>query len=406
MRSCRPFRIPLSIAKGSGPPGINQQDSILATEQCGGMVDDITPGGYGWASSNTGVATLPSSTLHTVAVGLANGSTDILIQATHPAPACPTIVTAPIQSVNVAKLGCTSSVTRGGTATCTVSGPSGTTVSGWKFIHASTNTVTVQSSATSLSWSGEMVASGTVQVTVDSESSPRSAPITVNNRTTLAFTAVNPTQSTGNSITCYNGSTATLASPPNASSDKGASCPNQAFSYTTAQVNDGGPNNGYQYTASVSNANGNQPTQFDYIVVTDLLSATTFYNAQCGTYSSTNSSGVIAGSELKQNVFDHEGGSVLSHWTEYVNAQNSSSNNVGTALDQTVAKPGTTTTNYVTALNNAGSSAISRIETAVSTEPCNGSPNDDSSQSCAYCGSINYSPYQSCGNTTPVPYCH
>ena len=39
-------------------------------------------------------------------------------------------------------------------------------------------------------------------------------------------------------------------------------------------------------------------------------------------------------------------------------------------------------------------------------DSCGGSVNDDSSQSCKYCGGTNFSPYTSCGNSQPVPYCH
>jgi hypothetical protein len=142
-----------------------------------------------------------------------------------------------------------------------------------------------------------------------------------------------------------------------------------------------------------------------YVVVTDLLSATTFYNAQCGNYSSSNSAGYIAGSQLKQNVLDYEQGSVLSHWTEYRDAQNNSSNNVGMVLEAITAPPGTTQTTYVNSLTTEGQNAQNRIEAAVGNEPCGGDPTKDSSQSCATCGAINYIPYQGC-NGQPVPYCH
>ena len=237
----------------------------------------------------------------------------------------------------MAKLNCTSSLTRGGTATCTATGASGSTFSNWKFTDG--NGKTVPGSGTSSTWSGVMVIGGSVSVTVTtsgSSSSPTAA-ITVNNRTNFAFTAVSPTQAAGNSITCYNSSPVTLPSPPAANSAEGYSCADMAYSFNFATVNDNGPNNGYEYVTSASDASGSSPTQFQFIVVTDLLSATTFYNAQCGNFSSSKSAGFIAGSQLKQNVFDHEQGSVFSHWTEYVSAQNSSSNNIGTVLESTTA---------------------------------------------------------------------
>lgn len=49
--------------------------------------------------------------------------------------------------------------------------------------------------------------------------------------------------------------------------------------------------------------------------------------------------------------------------------------------------------------------AVSRIAQAMAVEPCGGLVSYDSSQSCKFCGNFNYTPYQSCGNATPVPYC-
>lgn len=367
--------------------------------------------GGSWSSNQTSVATVGGSGLVT---GVSPGSVTISVMATDEPAGLGYICTAgdcPVHNFggggggSVAKLTCTSSVTRAGTATCTVTPSSGVTVSGWQFKDGSGNTVTTNS--TSLTWSGKMVASGTVSVTATASgaATPLSASITVNNRTGFAFTAVNPTQLNTNSITCYNGQTWTLHSPPNGGS-LGASCADLTFSFDTAPpITDNGPNNGYQYVTSVSNVNGNQATQFPYIVVSDFLTATTFYNKQCGNYSSSNSGGFVAGSQLKQNVFDHEQGSVLSHWTEYRDAQNNPSNNVGTVLEAITAPPGTTQTTYDNSLTTTGTNAQDSIVAAAGNEPCNGLPNDDSSQSCAYCGSINYSPYISCSGQ-PVPYCH
>jgi hypothetical protein len=86
-----------------GPPGINNSDFIHATQTCGGYVEDVTDGGYNWGSSNTNVATLPNSTLHTVAVGSATGNTKIDLESSHPEPSgnCLTTTRAPQQSVSV-----------------------------------------------------------------------------------------------------------------------------------------------------------------------------------------------------------------------------------------------------------------------------------------------------------------
>ncbi|HXC42390.1 MAG TPA: hypothetical protein VNY51_02585 [Candidatus Dormibacteraeota bacterium] len=382
------------------------QNGVEADDTCGDGEVDIS--GYfvnNWTTANHAVATVSGAGLHTgVGVGSTTSTTNG-VYASYAPRSCPVIRQYASGGDNVAHLSCTSPVTRGASSTCTVQAPSGTTVSGWKFADSSGNTVTRTTNTTSLTWSGVMVTGGTVSVTASGVASPLTANISVSNRSNFAFTAVSPTQASGNSITCYNGDTAVLVSPPNSTSIKGASCADLAFSFNDSSVSDNGPNNGYQYVTAVSGTSNGQPTQFPYIIVSDLLSATTFYNAQCGTYSSSNSSGFIAGVQLKQNVFDHEQGSILSHWTEYRDAQNISSNNVGTVLEAMTAPLGTSQSTYEGQLTKAGQTAISNISAAAGIEPCNEDPTRDSSQSCAECGAINYSPYQTCSGQ-PVPYCH
>ncbi len=391
--------------------------SIVGTYNTGGQYDGLSGT---WSSNNTSVATVGSTG---VVSGMSSGTAYIsAITGYEPVGVgytcydpfqnngqCPQDQFSGTSAGSVTMLRCPSSVARGSTATCTVTPTSGVAVSGWQFKDGSGNTVTRTTNTGSLTWSGVEVTGGTVSVTATASgtSFPLTASIAVTARSTnFAFTAVNPTQVAGNSITCYGGATTTLPSPPVPTSSEGASCADLAFSFTSsAPIADNGPNNGYQYVTSVSSTSGSQATQFQYIVVSDLLSATTFYNAQCGTYSSSNSSGFIAGSQLKQNVLDHEQGSVLSHWTEYVNAQNNSGNNVGTVLEAAVGAPGTSQSGYQTSLTNDGRTAVNNILTAVAVEPCNGSLNDDSSQSCVYCGTINSSPYQSCGTSQPVAHC-
>jgi hypothetical protein len=96
----------------NGPPSINNQDYYLAQEQCGGYWDDFTGSAYSWYSSNSAVATLPNSMLHTVAAGTATGSAQNLLQATHPAPRCPQAVMGGSQPVTVCPVP-TSEVTSG-----------------------------------------------------------------------------------------------------------------------------------------------------------------------------------------------------------------------------------------------------------------------------------------------------
>jgi hypothetical protein len=306
-------------------------------------------------------------------------------------------------------LTCTSPVTRGQSSTCQPNtAPTNATYT-WKFTDGSGNVVTPNNNTGT--WQGIMVTSGTVDLTIDGVALVPTN-ITVSNRTNFAFTAVAPTQLQSNAqlmsntITCYDGTTHVLQSPPAPFSLEGYSCADMAFDPTPAQVADGGPNHGYRYVSSVADAFQGLPTRFAYIVVTDLLDPTsTFHAAQCGTFSASNQSGFIAGSQLKDNVFNHEQGSVLSHWTEYRDAQDNPSNNVGALLEMVVGPPGISQVQFDQSVRDAGNNAIARIAQAVAQEPCSGAIDRDSSQSCKYCGTVNYAPYQSCGGATPVPYC-
>jgi len=379
--------------------GPGYTNGVDMNDSCGDTVN-VSADFFNWSTANSGVATTTKQGTHTgVSIGSTTSNTSGEITE-YGFKYCPQVPEGPNGQTNVASLSCTTAMTRGSSATCTVSGPSGTTVSDWIFTDASGNTVARSSNTGSLTWTGIIVTGGTVKVAAGKAS--LSASITVNNRSGFAFTAVSPAQSSGNSITCNDGTTTNLPSPPAANSAEGFSCANMAYGFNYATVNDGGPNNGYEYVTSASNSNGTNPTAFNYIVVSDLLSGTTFYNAQCGNFSSSNAAGFIAGSQLKQNVFDHEIGSVLSHWTEYVNSQNNSSNNIGTVLESTTAPPGSTGATFA---QNAGNAALSRIAAAVANEPCSGSVAVDSSQSCAACGAINYSPYTACSGQ-PVPFCN
>lgn len=273
----------------------------------------------------------------------------------------------------------------------------------WRFTDTNNNQVTANNSNSS--WQGILVTSGTVDVALDGAPlAPKS--VTVNDRTNFAFSAVNPVQLSANTITCYDRPTITLPSPPLLFSPEGYSCANMAFDTTQAQVNDNGPNHGYWYVTSVVNNFETYPTQFEFIVVSDLLDSTSiFYTSQCGTYSDSNPAGFIAGAQLKQNVFEHEAGSTKSHWTQYRDAQNDSLNNVGTVLEATIGIPGTSETAYKSDLTVNGKAAISRIADRINEAGvCNGSVNYDSSQSCKYCGPINFEPYQTCAGAVPVPH--
>jgi hypothetical protein len=123
---CGYYGTKLTPSPFSGPPGIDNNDVIQATEQCGGYIDDVTYGGYDWHSSNTAVATLPNRTLHTVAHGTATGSAAITLQSDKHSPQCPNLTWGPTQPVNVDPYQVEPIDTASeGPAQCTKSGQSG-----------------------------------------------------------------------------------------------------------------------------------------------------------------------------------------------------------------------------------------------------------------------------------------
>ena len=373
-----------------GAVGINNDDYIYANDTCSGGQADVTGGGYSWASSDTAVATLPNRTLHTVGVGSATGSTLVQLQRANP-PHCLVTVFGPTQPVSVASLSCTPSVTRGGSVKCTVTGPSGTTVYGWKFTAGSGNPVTRTTDTTSLTWSGAMVTSGTVNVTANSSSTPLSASITVNNRTGFAFTAVSPTAENNNFSA--DGCTISVASPPQQTGDAvGMFCLAQYFSFNTAQISDNGPNNGYSYVTSISSKDAsNNYTAYFYVISPDLENTSSaFYKAQCGNYSSTAQTGFISGSNLLTDAIRHESGTVQSHYQQYVVAQDNSANNLGTVAEATTGLEAAQT--LANGLTTTLTGDRNTILSATQVQPC-GVQYD---ASCNFQGCINFSPYHSC----------
>jgi hypothetical protein len=369
---------------------------VYVEESCGGGTVLLTEDFPTWSTGNTSIATANKSTISGVAAGtttdtaksisLALGSKGVI-----DGNPCPTAFFQASGTTNVAQLSCSpSSVTRGSTTKCTVTAPSGSTFSNWKFTEGSN---TVPGSGTSSTWSGAMVTSGTVsvQVTNGSASSTPTAQVTVNNRTNFAFAAVSPTAENNNFSA--DGCTISVASPPQQTGDAvGMFCLAQYFSFNTAQISDNGPNNGYSYVTSISSKDAsNNYTAYFYVISPDLENTSSaFYKAQCGNYSSTAQTGFISGSNLLTDTIRHESGTVQSHYQQYVVAQDNSANNLGTAAEAT------TGLEAAQALANGLTTTLTgdrnTILSATQVQPC-GVQYD---ASCNFQGCINFSPYHSC----------
>jgi hypothetical protein len=377
-----PLGVPSASTAGQGVNGYNNCDLTW---------DDVSSYFYSdWTSSNTAIATVDyygthsgvsaGSTRSTSWANMREGSNGLL---------CPRYTFRPSGGVNTMTLSCPASVTRAGSATCSVSSaPTGATFSNWKFTDSSNNTVT--NGQNTSSWSGTMVTSGTVSVTVATGggSTPLSASITVTNRSWHTAPAT-PAE-------VANGTFITLPVPPqNTGTDSGLgyfqwhyvlNSGSQGLQYST--LNDNGPNQGYTYWPS------NQifsTWNAQYEINPDLENtASTFYQEQCGR------NGWILGSNLLTQTNRHEwNSSTQSHDALYSTSLNSNSNNPGDFLEQQIAPPGadlnTFAQNSTSGINNRLTTVSSASENEAALYPVNYSETGN------ILGNINYGPsYGSC----------
>jgi len=152
-------------------------------------------------------------------------------------------------------LGGPSAVTRGSDATFTVGNLCKTyTVRDWSFTDGSTTVNRGSSGA--ISWPGKMVRSGTVRTTVVQGGStyPLSKAVTVNPRTSFAFTAKPATKYANGTFTC-DGTPLVVPDPPTQPGQEigmAIACLRYSFSFTP--IGDAGPNKGYWYVTSASDS--------------------------------------------------------------------------------------------------------------------------------------------------------
>jgi hypothetical protein len=370
-----------------------QDDGVTAWYPCESQYDDVSTSFYGgWSSGAPSIVTVDTYGTHTgVAVGSTTSQAHGCVQSNNAHLDCPNTCPTPIAPANVATLSCTpSSVTRGSSVTCSVSGaPTGATFSSWKFTDSSNNTVT--GSGTSSSWSGMLVTSGTVSVQVSAAGSNPSTPtasVTVTNRNWHTAPA-SPAEAA-------NGTFITLPVPPqNTGTDSGLgyfawhyvlNSGSQGLQYST--INDNGLNQGYTYWP----ANQIFSTwNFQYEINPDLENtASTFYQEQCG------KDGWILGSSLLTQTNRHEwNSSTQSHYALYSISLNSSSNNPGDFLEQQIASPGANLTTFAQNSTSGINNRLSTVTSASGNEavlyPVN------YSESGTFLGNINYGPsYGSC----------
>lgn len=293
---------------------------------------------------------------------------------------------APIQ-VRQPTLNCSpSTVTRGANVTCQLSGVVAGRVTGWQF---SGSALTINGPSAAISWSGPMVASGTVAATFNGAQAA-SASVTVANRSNFAFTAASPAKrSVG--YDCGDGIVLSIDSEPTGGGNDtiGRYCLVQQYSFTTAAVSTG-PNAGVNYVTSISSSNAGIPTTFNWALNAHLdAQSGAFYSAQCGNWNG--STGYISGSNLRANTIRHEADtSSQSHWINYRYAQDNTSNNLGVTAEAlfNVGSLQDFSNSVVSTLNGK----IAGINSATAQEPFG----VNYSATGVYQGPVNFRPYQPC----------
>lgn len=293
---------------------------------------------------------------------------------------------APIQ-VRQPTLTCSpSSVTRASNVTCQVSGSAPSRVTGWQFTGTA---LSANGPVATTSWSGPMVASGTVTATFNG-AQPASAGVSVSNRSNFAFTAAPPTkQAVG--YNCGGGVFLSIDSEPTGGGDEaiGRYCVVQQYSFTVATVSNG-PNNGANYVATVTSSNSGVPTTFNWALNAHLdAQSGAFYSAQCGNWNG--SAGFISGSNLRANIIRHEADtSSQSHWINYRGAQDSASNNLGITAEALVGSGSQQM--FISNVQGVLDGKITAIRNATALEPLSGNYNSSGS----FQGYVNFRPYQPC----------
>lgn len=386
-----PYMYPASTTLEVG--GLGFQQTVWATNSCWFYDDEL--GGYNWASSNAGVASVSQQG---IVFGLAAGSSTIAADTDYDAPFayCPPRTARPTATVNVAKLTCTpTTVTRGASVSCTATGGSG---SNWKFTAGSD---TVNGPSSGASWSGVMVQSGTITVTITPSGGAAinlAANITVNPRAGFAFPAVSPTKQANP----YSGNcTISVPTAPAAGNAVGYSCVDQQFSQTPYLIGDNGPNHGFRYVYNASSTYNSVPTTFNFVIAGYLDdSGTEFAQKQCGNYNLSTNTGYISHAQLKSNTYEHESGSITGHYATYKLTQDDSTNNIGTAVEAVVGPPGQSETDFNQQARDVANSKGSAIASAAFPTPetlttfCNSDVRND--PTCVFRGFINWPVYTSC----------
>jgi hypothetical protein len=289
-------------------------------------------------------------------------------------------------------------VVRGQTATFTVRGTLGGTISNWKYLPTTFAEVTRTTNTAATTWPGIIVRGGIAQVTVTMAGrtilldSPQLA-VTARSGWTLAA-GTHSEQNAG--FTTPSGVVLAPPDPPTSTAEVGGKFGLElAHSFLHTKITDQGPNHGFHYVTSMSDVDDStsppKPTKFYWVVIDSLKnSQSTFYSKQCGNYhETTNPNGYISGANLLAGVRRHEALGTNSHYQQYVNAQNDPANNLGTGAEALVGAPTLTDQQFEDQVNDLMATKRAAIFAAVGQEPYDVTRTDSN----VFMGYLNLPPY-------------
>ena len=282
--------------------------------------------------------------------------------------------------VPVYNFSCTPSVTRGGSATATLSAP-GANSQNWSFSGGGGTA----SKTGDNDWSGEMAVGGRIKVTFDMGQSND-----ILEFCDISVTDRNWSTSSVNAAQVPNGTLSlTLPVPPQASHDDaglGVLQLDFAWASSTTEIQDDGPNDGFLYFTSPLTWSTHSSR---YIINPDLEDEnSTFSERQCGPPSS-----FISWSNLLTQTRRHEyNHNTQSHHGKYVNSMNRASNNPDIYFESRTDPPGTDAQDFANDTEDEITSLLNSILSDTAVEPYG----VNESATGQFLGDINYVPYQSC----------
>ncbi|MBV9760722.1 MAG: hypothetical protein JO340_09165 [Acidobacteriaceae bacterium] len=349
------------------PAGVPIEDNtgvnVMGMDACSSGTANVSGYATSWTSGNTSILTAQARQIHGVAAGSTGHYAELSNIMYGPARdgyPCPLEDVETGGTGNSVALTCSPlTVDWGNSVACSVAGASASQVTQWTF---STDGVSVNGPAGSLTWSGPMVAGGTI--TAMAVGASPSQTITVNPRSTFPIVVLPAPSLVANGSTINGVTLPTLTSPPTTEDGSfGASTYAYNYNFTSGAANSG-PNAGIYYVTSFTDS-----SKYAWELNPGVTNPSDpFYQHQGNCFATI--------SQITAAVQAHEVGVPgPSHYSEVQTAL--SSNNPASVANNSVGSTSSLSTDF--------SSTYQTVASAGAPEPPSNLPSN-----------INYPPYQTC----------